>query len=200
MIRASRPRPAAGSMHCVLAERPAASRTEAKDGENRTRTFKSTQSQAAVRQGEDGLLVWAMALRAPLTAPCMWYALCWEWLHVSAQWQCVRTLRVCCIVIRRSIVLACVNGACLSCVHGICAGGGAQAQQRSRPAGLTCTCSAAFESGILAPPVGVRRYGTYKLVQKMPGGDKLTGFTRVLHRGHKDECMDEVGSARRPGA
>mmetsp|Transcript_41766 Transcript_41766/g.124933 ORF Transcript_41766/g.124933 Transcript_41766/m.124933 type:complete len:415 (-) Transcript_41766:147-1391(-) len=35
-------------------------------------------------------------------------------------------------------------------------------------------------------------YGTYKLVQKMPGGDKLTGFTRVLHRGHKDECMDEI--------
>lgn len=38
-----------------------------------------------------------------------------------------------------------------------------------------------------------RRYGTYKLVQKMPGGEKLTGFTRILHRVKPDECMDEVG-------
>jgi len=36
------------------------------------------------------------------------------------------------------------------------------------------------------------RYGTYKLVQKMPGGEKLTGFTRILHRVKPDECMDEV--------
>lgn len=35
-------------------------------------------------------------------------------------------------------------------------------------------------------------YGTYKLVQKMPGGEKLTGFTRILHRVHEDECMDEI--------
>ena len=40
-----------------------------------------------------------------------------------------------------------------------------------------------------------RRYGTYKLVQAMPGGEVLTGFTRILHRVHEDECMDEV----RPG-
>lgn len=39
---------------------------------------------------------------------------------------------------------------------------------------------------------GVIRYGTYKLVQKMPGGEKLTGFTRILHRVKPDECMDEV--------
>lgn len=38
-----------------------------------------------------------------------------------------------------------------------------------------------------------RRYGTYKLVQKMPGGEKLTGFTRILHRSTPDELMDEVG-------
>ncbi len=37
------------------------------------------------------------------------------------------------------------------------------------------------------------RYGTYKIVQKMPGGDKLTGFTRILHRMTPDELMDEVG-------
>lgn len=35
-------------------------------------------------------------------------------------------------------------------------------------------------------------YGTYKLVQEMPGGEKLTGFTRILHRVHEDECMDEI--------
>jgi hypothetical protein len=38
----------------------------------------------------------------------------------------------------------------------------------------------------------VCRYGTYKIVQKMPGGEKLTGFTRILHRVKPDECMDEV--------
>ena len=38
----------------------------------------------------------------------------------------------------------------------------------------------------------VNRYGTYKLVQKMPGGEKMTGFTRILHRVNADECMDEV--------
>ena len=38
----------------------------------------------------------------------------------------------------------------------------------------------------------MRRYGTYKLVQQMPGGDKLTGFTRILHRSTPDELMDEV--------
>lgn len=36
------------------------------------------------------------------------------------------------------------------------------------------------------------RYGTYKLVQKQPDGDKLTGFTRVLHRMTDDEVMGEV--------
>jgi len=35
-------------------------------------------------------------------------------------------------------------------------------------------------------------YGTYKLVQKMPGGEKLTGFTRILHKVEPDECMDEI--------
>lgn len=36
------------------------------------------------------------------------------------------------------------------------------------------------------------RYGTYKLVQKMPGGEMLTGFTRILHRMTDDNLMDEV--------
>lgn len=39
-------------------------------------------------------------------------------------------------------------------------------------------------------------YGTYKLVQQMPGGDKLTGFTRILHRSTPDELMDEIPTFR----
>lgn len=35
-------------------------------------------------------------------------------------------------------------------------------------------------------------YGTYKLVKQMPGGDRLTGFTRILHRTVPDILMDEV--------
>ena len=37
------------------------------------------------------------------------------------------------------------------------------------------------------------RHGTYKLVQKMPGGEKLVAFTRILHRTKPDVLMDEVG-------
>lgn len=32
-------------------------------------------------------------------------------------------------------------------------------------------------------------YGTYQLVQEMPGGDKLVGFTRILHRTQPDVLM-----------
>ncbi|KAJ9529887.1 hypothetical protein QJQ45_022308 [Haematococcus lacustris] len=39
-------------------------------------------------------------------------------------------------------------------------------------------------------------YGTYKLVQAMPGGEKLTGFTRVMHRTTDDFLMDEVPTFR----
>ncbi|GLI66190.1 hypothetical protein VaNZ11_009955 [Volvox africanus] len=39
-------------------------------------------------------------------------------------------------------------------------------------------------------------YGTYKLVQRMPGGEKLTGFTRILHRMKPDELMDEIPTFR----
>ena len=35
-------------------------------------------------------------------------------------------------------------------------------------------------------------YATYKLAQKEPGGEKLTGFTRILHRSTLDDCADEV--------
>eukprot|EP00798_Chlamydomonas_sp_ICE-L_P017194 gene17194-23512_t len=35
-------------------------------------------------------------------------------------------------------------------------------------------------------------YGTYKLVQAMPGGEKLTGFTRILHHVKEDELMEEI--------
>lgn len=33
---------------------------------------------------------------------------------------------------------------------------------------------------------------SYKLVQQMPGGDKLVGITRILHRTKPDVLMDEV--------
>ncbi|KAG2496629.1 hypothetical protein HYH03_005450 [Edaphochlamys debaryana] len=39
-------------------------------------------------------------------------------------------------------------------------------------------------------------YGTYKIVQRMPGGEKLTGFTRILHRTKPDELMDEIPTFR----
>lgn len=32
-------------------------------------------------------------------------------------------------------------------------------------------------------------YGTYKLAQKMPGGEKMVAFTRILHRTLPDELM-----------
>jgi hypothetical protein len=35
-------------------------------------------------------------------------------------------------------------------------------------------------------------YASYKLVQGMPGGDKLTGFTRILHRTTDDPVVGEV--------
>lgn len=34
--------------------------------------------------------------------------------------------------------------------------------------------------------------GTYHIVRKMPGGDKLVAMTRILHRTTPDEVMDEV--------
>mmetsp|Transcript_4490 Transcript_4490/g.7562 ORF Transcript_4490/g.7562 Transcript_4490/m.7562 type:complete len:426 (-) Transcript_4490:524-1801(-) len=39
-------------------------------------------------------------------------------------------------------------------------------------------------------------YGTYKLAQAMPGGEKLTGFTRIMHRTKDDECMLEIPTFR----
>ncbi|KAK9816540.1 hypothetical protein WJX72_001729 [[Myrmecia] bisecta] len=39
-------------------------------------------------------------------------------------------------------------------------------------------------------------FGTYKLAQQMPGGDKLVAFTRVLHRTQPDVLMDEVPTFR----
>ena len=38
------------------------------------------------------------------------------------------------------------------------------------------------------------RYGTYKLVQKMPGGERMVAFTRILHRTEPDSIMDEVSA------
>lgn len=36
------------------------------------------------------------------------------------------------------------------------------------------------------------RYATYKLVQKQPGGEKMVGFTRILHRTKDDILVSEV--------
>eukprot|EP00955_Chlamydomonas_euryale_P079255 363275-Chlamydomonas_euryale.AAC.5 len=38
--------------------------------------------------------------------------------------------------------------------------------------------------------------GTYNIIRKMPGGDKLVAMTRILHRSTPDEVMDEVGMQR----
>ena len=37
------------------------------------------------------------------------------------------------------------------------------------------------------------------MVQKLPGGDKMTGFTRILHRTVPDILMEEVGSWGKDG-
>jgi len=39
-------------------------------------------------------------------------------------------------------------------------------------------------------------YGTYKIVQKMPGGEFMTGFTRILHRSINDEIVKEIPTFR----
>lgn len=36
------------------------------------------------------------------------------------------------------------------------------------------------------------RYATFKLAKKKPGGEKMTGFTRILHRSEEDVLMTEV--------
>jgi len=65
-------------------------------------------------------------------------------------------------------------------------------------------CPVAFDhrQSATAPPSGHQRespsrcgrYGTYKLVQKMAGGEKLVAFTRILHRQTPDILMDEARS------
>lgn len=39
-------------------------------------------------------------------------------------------------------------------------------------------------------------YGTYQLAQKMPGGNKMVAFTRILHRQQPDVLMSEIPSWR----
>eukprot|EP01026_Neomeris_dumetosa_P046773 TRINITY_DN39953_c0_g1_i2.p2 TRINITY_DN39953_c0_g1~~TRINITY_DN39953_c0_g1_i2.p2 ORF type:complete len:413 (+),score=57.01 TRINITY_DN39953_c0_g1_i2:43-1281(+) len=39
-------------------------------------------------------------------------------------------------------------------------------------------------------------YGSYKLVQKMEGGERLVAFTRILHRTQDDVAVDEIPSWR----
>ena len=47
-------------------------------------------------------------------------------------------------------------------------------------------------SNVLMPTSSHHRYATFKLAQEQQGGDKLTGFTRILHRTVPDYLMDEV--------
>ena len=49
----------------------------------------------------------------------------------------------------------------------------------------------ASKSHIVAPAYS-SRWGTYNVVRKMPGGEKMVAMTRVLHRTTPDEIMDEV--------
>jgi hypothetical protein len=39
-------------------------------------------------------------------------------------------------------------------------------------------------------------YATYQLVQAQPGGDRMVGFTRILHRSKPDILMDEIPTFR----
>lgn len=50
-----------------------------------------------------------------------------------------------------------------------------------------------YSASRYSKPFCAGRYGTYKLVQKQPGGGKLVAFTRILHRQKGDVLVDEVG-------
>ncbi len=50
---------------------------------------------------------------------------------------------------------------------------------------------------VLQSPQGRIMYATYRLVQKMPGGEKLTGFTRIMHRMTDDPVISEIPTWRR---
>lgn len=39
-------------------------------------------------------------------------------------------------------------------------------------------------------------YGTFKLAQRMPGGDKMVGFTRILHRSTDDALSPVIPTFR----
>ena len=39
-------------------------------------------------------------------------------------------------------------------------------------------------------------YATYQLVLNTPGGERFTGFTRILHRTKPDELMNEIPTFR----
>ena len=72
----------------------------------------------------------------------------------------------------------------------------------------SCSTRARIHAHDPAPPLPLCRYASYKLAQQMPGGEKLTGFTRILHRTTDDPVVGEVGTGlgwccglvgRRPG-
>lgn len=43
----------------------------------------------------------------------------------------------------------------------------------------------------------VARYATFLLARKKPGGEKMVGFTRILHRSSEDVLIAEVGCNQR---
>jgi len=62
------------------------------------------------------------------------------------------------------------------------------------PAGGSVAVAAADVASAPPPPPAFRRYGTFILARKQPGGDKMRGFTRILHRTKLDAPVsDEVG-------
>ena len=48
----------------------------------------------------------------------------------------------------------------------------------------------------LPAPQNLVMYGTYQLAQKMPGGDKMVAFTRILHRQTDDALSPRVPTFR----
>eukprot|EP00873_Tetraselmis_striata_P027120 jgi/Tetstr1/447384/TSEL_034820.t2 len=71
-------------------------------------------------------------------------------------------------------------------------GGGRWGPQEQQNIHTVCTSNGSpylnFQTRIM--------YATYRKVQKMPGGERLVAFTRILHRTKPDVLMDEVPTFR----
>ena len=67
-----------------------------------------------------------------------------------------------------------------------------------------CTTQALRLSAFLSCTQNLIMYGTFKLAQRQPGGDKMVGFTRILHRTTDDALSPLIPTFRadplHPGA